>query len=132
MSPAYRESYRQLAALQQQLLPTDRFIHRVRSGESLWVIARRYGLGVRELQRMNGMGSNDLIRPGQRLVIETGRQPPPAAQPVRYVVRRGDSLWNISRQHRVGLSELMRLNGLDDKSVLRPGQELILRSRTDA
>ncbi len=130
--PAYAEGYRELVALQQQLLPTDRFIHRVRSGESLWVIARRYGLGVRELQRMNGMGSNDLIRPGQRLVIETGRQPPPAAQPTRYVVQRGDSLWNISRRHQVGLQQLMRLNGLDDDSVLRPGQELIIRSSSDA
>lgn len=132
LTPDYRDSYQQLIALQQQLLPTDRFIHRVRSGESLWVIARRYGLSVRELQRMNGMGSNDLIRPGQRLVIETGRQPAPAAQPSRYVVRRGDSLWNISRRHRVGMDDLMRWNGLDDSSILRPGQELIIRGSSDA
>jgi membrane-bound lytic murein transglycosylase D len=127
LDPDYLDAYRQLADLQQQLLPADRFIHRVRSGESLWVIARRYGLSVRELQQMNGMGSNALIRPGQRLVIETGRQPPPAAQPTQHVVRRGDSLWNISRQHRVDLDELMRWNGLDADSVLQPGQELVIR-----
>jgi membrane-bound lytic murein transglycosylase D len=132
LSESYRLAYRELTDLQQQLLPADRFIHRVRSGESLWVIARRYGLSVRELQRMNGMGSNDLIRPGQRLVIETGRQPPPAAQPTRHVVRRGDSLWEISREHRVGLDDLMRWNDLDADSILRPGQQLIIRAGSDA
>ncbi|NKI34043.1 LysM peptidoglycan-binding domain-containing protein [Wenzhouxiangella sp. XN79A] len=132
LSDDYLTAYRELAALQQQLLPADRFIHRVRSGESLWVIARRYGLSVRELQQMNGMGSKDLIKPGQRLVIETGRQPPPAAQPARHVVQRGDSLWNISRRHRVGLDDLMRWNDLDADSVLQPGQQLIIRAGSDA
>jgi membrane-bound lytic murein transglycosylase D len=131
--PAYRRAYRELAALQQQLLPTDRFIHRVRSGESLWLIARRYGVGVRDLQAMNGMGGSTLIRPGQRLVIETDRGVrPPASGPERYVVRRGDSLWIISRRQRVGLEELMRWNGLDADSVLRPGQELVIRRGSDA
>lgn len=129
----YQQVYRELTALQQQLLPTDRFIHRVRSGESLWVIARRYGIGVGELQRMNGLGPRTLIRPGQRLVIETDRAVrSPAVNNERYVVRRGDSLWLISRRQRVGLNELMRWNDLDSDSVLRPGQELIIRRGGDA
>jgi len=129
----YQRVYREMAALQQKLLPTDRFIHRVRSGESLWVIARRYGISVGDLQRMNGLGPRTLIRPGQRLVIETDRAVrSPAASNQRYVVRQGDSLWLISRRQRVGLNELMRWNGLDSDSVLRPGQELIIRRSGDA
>jgi membrane-bound lytic murein transglycosylase D len=131
--PEYRRAYRELAALQQQLLPTDRFIHRVRNGESLWLIARRYGVGVRDLQAMNGLGGSTLIRPGQRLVIETDRGVrPPSTRSERYVVRQGDSLWTISRRQQVGLQELMRWNGLDADSVLRPGQELIIRRGGDA
>lgn len=129
----YMAMYRQFTGLQQQLLPTDRFIHRVRSGESLWVIARRYGVSVRDVQRMNGLGADTLIRPGQRLVIETDRGvDPPAPAARRYVVRRGDSLWLISRRQRVGLQELMRWNDLDADDVLRPGQELIIRRGSDA
>ncbi|HKL53562.1 MAG TPA: LysM peptidoglycan-binding domain-containing protein [Wenzhouxiangellaceae bacterium] len=129
----YQRVYREMAALQQQLLPTDRFIHRVRSGESLWVIARRYGISVGDLQRMNGLGPRTLIRPGQRLVIETDRAVrSPAVSNQRYVVRQGDSLWLISRRQRVGLNELMRWNDLDPDSVLRPGQELIIRRGGDA
>lgn len=129
----YQRVYREMAALQQQLLPTDRFIHRVRSGESLWVIARRYGIGVDDLQRMNGLGPRTLIRPGQRLVIETDRAVrSPAQSSQRYVVRQGDSLWLISRRQRVGMNDLMRWNDLDPDSVLRPGQELIIHRSGDA
>ncbi|MGK7295141.1 MAG: LysM peptidoglycan-binding domain-containing protein [Candidatus Wenzhouxiangella sp. M2_3B_020] len=131
--PEYARVYREFTALQQQLLPTDRFIHRVRSGESLWVIARRYGVSVHEVQQMNGLGPSTLIRPGQRLVIETDNKvAPPSTSPGRYVVRQGDSLWLISRRHRVGLDELMRWNDLSADSVLRPGQELVIRRGGDA
>jgi len=43
--------------------------HTVRSGESLWTIARRYDTTVKRVQAANGMGNRSRIRPGQRLVI---------------------------------------------------------------
>lgn len=129
----YRSVLRELAALQEQLLPTDRFIHSVRPGESLWVIARRYGVSVGDLQRMNGLGRNSLIRPGQRLVVERDQpRRAPAIVDGRYVVRQGDSLWAIARAQQVALSDLMRWNGLGADSVLQPGQELVIRRRSDA
>ncbi len=132
--PGLENGYRELAALQQQLLPTDRFIHRVRSGESLWVIARRFGVSVAALQQMNGLGRNTLIRPGQRLVIDADHRPDPpqVSSDGRYVVRQGDSLWRISRRHQVGIDDLLRWNRLEADSVLRPGQNLIVRARGDA
>jgi membrane-bound lytic murein transglycosylase D len=45
--------------------------HTVRSGESLGVIARRYGISVTELKRWNGLRS-DMIRAGQKLVVHQG------------------------------------------------------------
>ncbi|MEX1054774.1 MAG: LysM peptidoglycan-binding domain-containing protein [Rhodothermales bacterium] len=44
-------------------------VHTVRSGDSLWEIARRYNVTVEEIRRLNGMRSNS-IRPGQRLKIK--------------------------------------------------------------
>jgi membrane-bound lytic murein transglycosylase D len=46
-----------------------RHVHRVRSGESLWTIARRHDTSVRAIQRANSMGKKSRLRPGQRLVI---------------------------------------------------------------
>ncbi|HWV58785.1 MAG TPA: LysM peptidoglycan-binding domain-containing protein [Longimicrobiales bacterium] len=44
--------------------------YRVRRGDSLWAIARRYGVTVKELQSWNNLGSRSLIRPGQVLRIQ--------------------------------------------------------------
>jgi len=45
-------------------------VHQVRRGDSLWTIARRYGVTVRQLQTWNNLGSRSLIRPGQRLRVQ--------------------------------------------------------------
>lgn len=49
-------------------------IHRVAQGETLFAIARRYGVQVADLQRANGLAS-DLIRPGQLLMVPGGKGP---------------------------------------------------------
>lgn len=129
----YADRYQELASLQERLLPTRRFQHQVRPGESLWVIARRYRVSVADLQRWNGMGQSSLIRPGQRLLIHMDQ---PAGRPqvtsTRYTVRNGDSLWTIARRHQVRLADLMRWNDLNENSILRPGQILTIRRGSDA
>lgn len=121
----YAERYAQLEGLQQRLLPTKRFQHQVRPGESLWIIARRYGVTVDELQRWNGLAGNSLIRPGDRILVNMSQ--PGSSQAREYTVRRGDSLWTIARRHDVSVRELMRWNGLAEGAILRPGQTLTIR-----
>ena len=43
--------------------------HEVQSGESLYLIARKYGLSVDELCRLNNMHPRQIIRPGQKLLV---------------------------------------------------------------
>lgn len=126
----YAERYAQLERLQQRLLPTKRFQHQVRPGESLWIIARRYGVTVDELQRWNGLGGNSLIRPGDRILVNMSQ--PGTSQTREYTVRRGDSLWTIARRHDVSVRELMRWNGLNEGAILRPGQTLTIRGGGNA
>lgn len=45
-------------------------VHTVRSGESAWAIARRYGVAVRKLLELNNLGPNSVLRPGMKLRIE--------------------------------------------------------------
>jgi membrane-bound lytic murein transglycosylase D len=49
-------------------LSPDR-VHRVASGETLWGISRRHGVGLRELREVNGLREDSVIRPGQVLRI---------------------------------------------------------------
>ncbi|ROR32680.1 lytic transglycosylase [Inmirania thermothiophila] len=114
--------------------PGRRVVHTVRRGESLWGIARRYGVSVARLARWNGIAPADPIRPGDHLVLwlpqaapTPARAAPPArVQKVRYTVRRGDSLAAISSRFRVRVDEVVEWNGIDPDRYLQPGQELIL------
>lgn len=106
-------------------------IHVVRSGESLSVIASRYGTSVSTLMRLNGLSNPNRLRVGQRLrvtgsasaVVATG------GAPTTYTVRRGDSLWRIARRYGTTVDRLRRDNGLSGNR-LSPGQRLTVRSGT--
>lgn len=117
--------------------PGERVVHRVRRGETLQKIARKYRTNVRNLKRWNKV-SGSTIYPGQRLVAyygERGRGPgrslvvASAAATVKdgrlqYRVQRGDSLWLISRKFGVSLNDLYRWNGMNRRSVLKPGDRV--------
>jgi len=125
-----------------------RMVHVVRPGESLWRIARRYWITVRELTAWNNLDGREVLQPGQRLVLWTDKEKKPAgatptlvatAKPasgrrVRYVVRPGDSLWDISRRFKVSIGALQQWNGLKDGGLLQPGQtlELYLETPTES
>ena len=100
--------------------------HRVRRGETLFGIAQRYGMSVREIKALNGL-SNDGIRVGQRLRVDgsapAAARPAPAARPTTHRVRRGDNLTRIARRYGVTLRQLREWNGLRSETI-RPGQRL--------
>ncbi len=131
----YTDRYEELAGLQARLIPAKRIDHRVRPGESLWVIARRYRVSIDDLKRWNNLGQTHLIRPGQRLSVVLEPEAGPAsvtAGATRYVVQTGDSLWAIARRHRIPLAELLEHNNLTPETVLQPGQTLRLGSSTSS
>lgn len=93
--------------------------HRVRSGESLYTIGKRYGVSVDRLKAANGLRRNT-IRVGQELVIPSVSNQ--KAVPV-YRVRGGDTLSEIARRYGMTVSKLRSANGLTSNR-LRIGQEL--------
>jgi membrane-bound lytic murein transglycosylase D len=121
----------------------QRHEHMVRQGDSLWAVSRRYGVGVPDLARWNGIAPGDPIRPGQRLVVwlpqgrgteVTSAGPVPGGlqhvaatrQRVNYSVRSGDSLSSIGRRFRVSVADIRRWNNLGNGNLIRPGQTLTL------
>jgi len=121
----------------------NKFRYKVRSGDYLGKIAERYGVGVSQLKRWNGLRSNNL-RVGQRLTIYP-RKPVTAktsskvakttTKPVGnlptdpskvHVVQSGDSLWTISRKYPgISIDNLRKWNGLSSNN-LKPGTKLRL------
>jgi membrane-bound lytic murein transglycosylase D len=113
-------------------------VYRVKSGDSLWLIARRFDMRVANLERLNGISRTRPLRLGQAIVVgkaaqavaatPTSESPRPAHK--RYKVRSGDSLWTISRQFKVTIAQLLAWNNLHSKSTLRPGQQLLVSKPT--
>jgi membrane-bound lytic murein transglycosylase D len=103
--------------------------YKVRNGDSLWKIAHRHNVTVAQLSRWNGLKQNAVIKPGQKLVIRKGGTSASAGQQVRtvrYTVRKGDSLFLISRKFNVSVADLRSWNDLNDRKYLQPGQRLKL------
>ncbi|HKY34154.1 MAG TPA: LysM peptidoglycan-binding domain-containing protein [Candidatus Polarisedimenticolia bacterium] len=113
--------------------------HTVRRGETLASIAARYGVSVRELSAMNGIRNANRISIGTRLTVpsipgapvDAGEdRPRRASRPSKYapyhVVRRGDTLYRISRAYGIPLKNLMAWNGLSESSKLFPGSRLVV------
>ncbi len=108
-------------------------VHRVTRGQTLSHVAERYGTSVRAIRAANDGIDPQRLQIGQRLVVprsgrpgdgELERSRPSGSATV--VVRRGDTLWDIARRHRVSTRQLMAWNGLDSPTI-RPGDRLRVR-----
>lgn len=129
--------------------PASPLSHEVCKGDTMYSLARRYGVTQEAILAANGMKTPDL-RLGQRLRIPAAgkaaavaeRPAAPAARPVavaprgasrpetarassdrvvRYTVQSGDTLWAIARKFNVSPVELLALNNMSRESSLRPG-----------
>ncbi|PZX47506.1 LysM peptidoglycan-binding domain-containing protein [Algoriphagus chordae] len=105
--------------------------YKVRSGDVLGSIARRYGVTVTQIKSWNNLSSN-LIRVGQTLRIDSvisgniASTETNSSGQTTYTVRPGDSLWIISRKHEgLTVEQIKRLNNLNSNSI-KPGQKLII------
>lgn len=112
----------------------DKIVHRVRSGDVLGTIARKYGVRVQDVKKWNNLRSN-LIRVGQPLSIwlkgsptttTTAAVEKPIPSSKMYTVQPGDTLWDISKKYQgLTIEKIKQLNNLND-SKIKPGQKLKL------
>ena len=136
-------------------LPPD--VHVVARGDSLYSIARLYGVSAAELRKENGIRNPRRLQLGQQLRIPAARRAdaaphPPAPeedaaaepdrtprerqpqatpsrpQPKVHVVARGDSLYELARRYGVSAAELKKENGIRDPRRLQLGQRLRIPS----
>lgn len=97
--------------------------HLVRPGESLYIIARRYGVSVEALKAANGLSGN-YIEAGQRLVIPSGGG---AGGNGYHTVQPGETLYLVATRYGTTVEALKYANGLQS-NVIYAGQQLRLPS----
>ena len=119
--------------------------HKVRKGETLGVIAARYGTSVAAIQRMNRVSNANRIYVGMELVIPSSNGGPPAGASLAstsggkssatgsssrsrtastHVVRKGEALSSIAKRYGVKTADLMRWNKIRDANKVYVGQRL--------
>ena len=125
----------QLPEHQQPAAPKKPKVHVVKSGDSLWSVARKHGVTVPALASANGLSSKAGLVPGARLEIpgagggtatRTASNDARESSRVTYKVKRGDTLSEIADRFDVSVRELMTWNRLRQSSSLRAGQRLVV------
>lgn len=120
-------------------LPADSLVrwhqYVTEEGDTLSDIARRYGVNPGLLQEVNNMQGKDMLA-GTKLRIPRAyaREVPLPIERSRgtrlstqtYIIRPGDSLWRIAKQHGVRINDLLRWNNLSPSATLQPGRKLLI------
>ena len=106
------------------VLAQDR-THTVQPGETLYSIARYYGVTPEQLAFVNGITNPDLIYVGQVLLIPEGSGGEGTAT-IRYTVVAGDTLFSIARRFGTTVQAIVSLNRLPNANVIYVGQVLLI------
>ena len=106
----------------------------IQPGDSWWSIANRFGMDMYQLAQLNGMSINTVIHPGQKIrvkgTIKNGAKPVKNTNTSFYVVKPGDSWWNIAAKHGLSMYTLAARNGKTIYSMLHPGDHLTISGQT--
>jgi membrane-bound lytic murein transglycosylase D len=121
-----------------EIPPDQRLVyhqHKVRRGQTLGLLAQRYGTTVRAIQDANGMGRRTMIRIGQTLKIPSrhggGLAYLDRENAVEHVVCSGEYLGRIAQTYGVSVGTIAEANGLANPRLIYPGQVLRIPPATD-
>lgn len=115
-------------------------IHKVKKGETLSIIARKYNISLNDIYRLNAQFNYNAIKIGQEIVVgydkakegkfiyKTDKEAyvNPSNNNVHYV-KQGETLFSLSRKYYIPVSKLKSMNNLDS-NILKVGQKLIIRN----
>ena len=116
--------------------------HKVKSGDTLLALSKRYGVRVQDIQRLNSISNARTLKIGADLILPLNPDKDGSAalaelkddykrsRKTSYTVRSGDSLWKVSQKFNVTEKQLRVWNRLGWSNVIRPGQRLVVSSKT--
>lgn len=101
----------------------------VKSGDSLWVLAKRNEVTVADLARVNGIDRNSVLKVGQKLTIPARKGSAgvvaPSIEGSSYTIAKGDTLSEIAARFHVSVDALKNANGMRD-NVIYAGKKIVI------
>ena len=121
------ENFDSLFALIPETNVIEPVIHKVKYGENLWLIAKKYNVTISDIVSLNRIKNKNKIRPGVKLKIpKDGYIPKPSK--IYYTVKRGDTLSHIAQKYRTSVRNIKKWNGLRNNTI-RIGQKLQIHKK---
>ena len=102
------------------------FTHIIQSGDTPWLLSQRFNVSLDQLLAINGMDQYTVLYVGQSIKIPKAAGE--SGQYQDYIVKSGDTPWLLSQRFGIVLSEFLRLNNLNEASILYIGQTLKIPS----
>ena len=126
--PSRYNNIKNTAIAKHKIEPGKTVKYKVKSGDNLWIIARKFGTTTKTIMSVNKL-KNTTLSIGQKLYI-TSKEQIKIAKNVNegstYSVRSGDSPFLIAKRHNMNLNRFLALNHLSKQSTIFPGQKLIV------
>lgn len=95
-------------------------VYQVQNGDTLEKISNKLGVMPSVLMELNGLKTNTIM-PGTYLVI-----PHTNNMFFKYIVKKGDNIYEIARKYNIDPIQLLKLNGLKDTDIIYPNQEILI------
>jgi LysM repeat protein len=107
--------------------------HVIAEGDTMYKIAGKYGIKVSELCRLNNMQETDILQIGRKLLVKSKSTSTKPQTPTKqkqnktgqyHTIVEGDTLYKIAGKYNVKVSELCRLNNIQETTILQIGMKL--------
>lgn len=106
--------------------------YQVQQSDNLYRIGQNYNVTVSQLMSWNDLGPNDVIQPGDSLVIYPGQDQSQAdsqagGQDYYYTVKPQQGLWRIAQETNKSVEDIKEWNNLGPNDTIHPGDQLLIK-----
>ncbi len=100
--------------------------HTVHKGDTLYSLARKYSSSVDAIAKANRISKKQALILGKTLIIPSAQSKQAHVKSTKYKVKKGDTLWGISKQFDVSTMDILRWNKLTSTAQIKPGDKLTI------
>ncbi len=100
-----------------------------KDGDTLYKLSKQYGVSLKDLMHKNNFNNANKSLRGKHIIIPIKREIPDDF-PLLHKVTKGDTLYKIARNYKVSVKDIISINNLDNASLLKPNQIILLPNET--